>query len=71
MWIPFIWVLAAAMTAYVANERGRSGVVWFFLALFVPVVSILCLIALPALPKSPPPTPQQVMNYRLRLQRFN
>lgn len=71
MWIPFIWVLAAAMTAHVANERGRSGVVWFFLALFVPVVSILCLIALPALPKAPPPTPQQVMNYRLRLQRFN
>ncbi len=47
MWISVIWVIAALMTAHVANERGRSGWFWFFAALLVPAISLLALIALP------------------------
>lgn len=73
MWIPVIWVIAAFMTAHVAHERGRSGVAWFFLALLVPVISLLAIIGLPLREKAavrPPLTPAEVQAYRLRRQRF-
>ncbi len=71
MWFPVVWIIVAALTAHVANERGRSSVAWFLAALFVSFVAILTLMALPILPKvDRRPSPQQVSQYRLRQQRF-
>jgi hypothetical protein len=43
------WVLASAMIAYVAIEKGRSGPAWFLVALVLsPLFAVLCLAALPS-----------------------
>lgn len=38
---------SGAFCAYLANEKGRDGAVWFFLGLFFTVISLLTLIGLP------------------------
>ena len=44
-----LWIFLAIMAAYVATERGRSGVGFFFFALFLSyLLAIVTLIALPA-----------------------
>lgn len=44
-----LWPLLCAVVAYAAGQKGRSGVGFFFLSLFLsPLVGLLVLIALPA-----------------------
>lgn len=40
---------SAFFCAFVAKAKGRSGLDWWFLGLFFPIISLLALIALPAL----------------------
>lgn len=43
-----VWLFLAIMAAYVATERGRSGIGFFFFSLFLGYLfAILTLIALP------------------------
>ena len=43
------WVLASAVVAYVAIEKGRSGIAWLVVALVLsPLFAVLCLAALPS-----------------------
>jgi uncharacterized membrane protein HdeD (DUF308 family) len=43
------WVLASAVVAYVAIEKGRSGIGWLLVALVLsPLFAVLCLAALPS-----------------------
>jgi hypothetical protein len=44
-----IWIILAIVGAIVANNKGRSGVGWFFLCLLLTPVVILVLLALPTL----------------------
>ena len=42
------WLIGCAAIAYIANERGRSMFVWFFVALFVsPVIAFAVIAAIP------------------------
>jgi hypothetical protein len=44
-----LWLIGAALTAHVANIKGRSGVAWFFLTLVVsPLLALIALAVLPA-----------------------
>jgi len=40
-------VAAAGMCGYIASEKNRNGIGWFFLALLFAIPAILALIALP------------------------
>jgi hypothetical protein len=42
-----VWIILAIVGAIVANNKGRSGVGWFFLCLLLTPVLILALLALP------------------------
>ena len=44
-----IWIVVAIVGAIVANNKGRSGVGWFFLCLVLTPLAILVLLALPTL----------------------
>jgi hypothetical protein len=51
------WVALCGVVAWVASEKGRSGVGFFFLSFFFsPLIGILIAIALPSL--APPPRSQ-------------
>ena len=55
----FVWLGLAFVSAIVANAKGRSGFLWFCLALFISgAIAILLLIALPSLKRSPRPNPR-------------
>ena len=46
----FVWLPLCAVVAYVAAQKGRSGIGMFFLSLFLsPLVGLLVTIALPAI----------------------
>ena len=64
----WVYLSSVVLTTYVASEKGRSGLGWFFLSfLFPPYMTLLALAALPetkeqewierAMPREPkPPT---------------
>lgn len=39
--------ITAGLTAYVASEKGRDGVAWFFIALFCFGMALLAVVGLP------------------------
>jgi hypothetical protein len=43
-----LWVGAAALTSWVAHHKGRGEVTWFVIALFLPLLSLVALAAVPA-----------------------
>lgn len=44
----WLYLSSVVLTAYVASEKGRTGVGWFFLSLlFPPYMTLLALAALP------------------------
>jgi len=47
-----IWIVLAIVGAIVANNKGRSGVGWFFLCLLLTPLVILVLLALPTLKRT-------------------
>jgi hypothetical protein len=49
MWLFIVGLIIAIAiaTSIVADARGRSGPAWFFLSLFLPVLSLLFLVVLP------------------------
>jgi hypothetical protein len=57
MEILIIWIVVAIVGAILANNKGRSGIGWFFICLLLTPLAILVLLALPTLK---PPEPQQV-----------
>ena len=47
MWLFILGFICAIVTSIAADARGRSGPAWFFLGLFLPVLSLLFLVVLP------------------------
>mgnify|MGYP007100063950 CR=1 FL=1 len=46
-----VWIPLCFLVAWIASQKGRSGVGWFFLSLFLsPVIGLLALIAVPSAP---------------------
>lgn len=45
-----VWLmLFAGVVAYIASQRGRSGLNWFFISILIsPLISFIILIAIPA-----------------------
>lgn len=43
-----VWVGAAALTSWVANQKGRGEVTWFVIALAIPLLSLVALAAVPS-----------------------
>ena len=61
-----LYLLAAALTASVADSKGRNGAVWFFVGLVVPVVGLLlALVALPPVGfgNAPMPSPEEAAQH--------
>lgn len=59
LWLTIATVAAAIPTAILARKKGRSVTGWIILALSIPVVPLLLIWLLPALPaKAPPQLPQ-------------
>jgi hypothetical protein len=56
MWIALFWFVVAVVAAIVADNKGRSGVGWFFACLLLPFV-ILILLALPTIEAPQPSDP--------------
>jgi hypothetical protein len=53
-----VGLICAIVTSIAADARGRSGPAWFFLSLFLPVLSLLFLVVLPnKRPMAQPPPP--------------
>jgi hypothetical protein len=51
------WIVGAILVAVVASSKRRSGARWFFLSLLIS--PLLTLIAVAAMPRIEPPTPQE------------
>lgn len=50
----FVWIVGVGAVAFIANERGRSGVAWGVVAfLLSPLFGYAVLVAIPVLRTSP------------------
>lgn len=49
--LPF-WLIIAAVTAYVASTRGRSGPRWFAISLFLSAFALVAVLLMPRLAKT-------------------
>jgi hypothetical protein len=52
-WIILVlfWLVCAGLSAYIAGEKGRDGGSWFVAGLFLGILAILALIAIPDEPE--------------------
>jgi len=41
------WLIIAALTAYAASTRGRSGPRWFAIGLFLPLIALIAVLLMP------------------------
>ena len=55
LWLTIATVAAAIPTAILARKKGRSVTGWIILALSIPVLPLLLIWLLPALPAKAPP----------------
>jgi hypothetical protein len=55
MEIVLLLLVSAFLCGFVADSKGRNGIGWFVLGLLLPIISLLALIALPALSKGDKP----------------
>ncbi len=59
LWLTIVTVAVTIPTAILAKKKGRSVAGWVILALSLPVLPLLAIWLLPALPaKAPPQLPQ-------------
>ena len=50
LWLIAAWIVGTLVVAYVAGQKGRSGLLWAFLSLVLisPLLALLALAALPS-----------------------
>lgn len=49
-WVLF-WLICAGVCAWVAKEKNRDSLGWFFLGLLLGPIGLIALAAVPSLPK--------------------
>jgi len=45
------WICAAVLCAYIASEKNRGGMGWFFAGLVFGIFAVIAIVAVPALSK--------------------
>lgn len=53
MGVAIIWILIIAATLYLAHQKGRNMVAWFFLSLLFGVIALAVLVFLQPLKRCP------------------
>ena len=70
--ILLFWIGFSAAVGTAANTRGRSGLGWFALALFItPLLAICFLLALPVVVRAAPADPFDTPEFHERCKRWS
>ena len=52
MEIFFLWLVLAFVPAYIASQKGRNGIGWFFIGLLIsPLIALIIVCAIPKVEK--------------------
>ena len=60
-----IWVFSGFLCAYIASEKNRGGMGWFFAGLIFGIFAVIAIVAVPALSEDEKKQREEVRNDRV------